>query len=167
VGFLCGCCRWCMLLLAGWCGGLCGVRVSEALACCSRAFSACWVGEVSTQFWFWWGISRLFDYVSLGFIAREYGLAGPSAKLLWTSSSYIIGRPSWCVIVGFRLERGCWVGVTIIASGLLNFRHCCALRLEGKSQVQNQSLELSNLSNMTIAISRMIAARTEPAQNQP
>ena len=39
------------------------------------------------------------------------------------------------VFVGFRLGCGCWVGVTMIASDLLNFRHCCALRLEGKSQV--------------------------------
>ena len=35
----------------------------------------------------------------------------------------------------FCLGRGCWVGVTMLASGLLDFRHCCALRLEGKSQV--------------------------------
>jgi len=32
VGSLCGCCRWCLLLLAGWCEGFYGVRVSEALA---------------------------------------------------------------------------------------------------------------------------------------
>ena len=38
------------------------------------------------------------------------------------------------MFVGFRLELGCWVGVNMNASGLLNFR-CCALRLEGKSQV--------------------------------
>jgi len=30
---LCGCCEWCLLLLAEWCsGGFCGVRVSKALA---------------------------------------------------------------------------------------------------------------------------------------
>ena len=55
VGSLCGCCKWCLLLLAGWCEGFCGVRVSEALEivrslCCSRAISACWVGEVSTPY---------------------------------------------------------------------------------------------------------------------
>ena len=49
MGSLCGCCIWCLLLLAGWCEvqrlgfagerppitlheGFCGVRVSEALA---------------------------------------------------------------------------------------------------------------------------------------
>ena len=32
-------------------------------------------------------------------------------------------------------NRGCLVGETMIASGLLNFRCYCALRLEGKSQV--------------------------------
>jgi len=44
--------------------------------------------------------------------------------------------------VGFRLGHDCWVGVThydcaiiVHASGLLSFRRCCALRLEGKSQV--------------------------------
>ena len=31
------------------------------------------------------------------------------------------------MFVGIRLGRGCWVGVTIIASGLLDFRRCCAL----------------------------------------
>ena len=39
------------------------------------------------------------------------------------------------MFVGFCLGRGCWVGVIMIASGLLYFRCCCALRLEGKSQV--------------------------------
>ena len=32
VGSLCGCSRWCLLLLAGWCEGSFGVRVNEALA---------------------------------------------------------------------------------------------------------------------------------------
>jgi len=32
VGSSCGCCNWCLLILAGWCEGFCGVRVSEALA---------------------------------------------------------------------------------------------------------------------------------------
>jgi len=40
-------------------------------------------------------------------------------------------------VVGFLLGRGCWVGVTMIASGLLNFRRCCAfiIWLKGKIQV--------------------------------
>jgi hypothetical protein len=50
------------------------------------------------------------------------------------NSSCIVGRPSLIRVCEFRLGRGCWVGVTMIASGLLNFRRCCALRLEGKSQ---------------------------------
>jgi len=29
---LCGCCKWCLLLLAGWCEGFYGVRESKALA---------------------------------------------------------------------------------------------------------------------------------------
>ena len=40
-----------------------------------------------------------------------------------------------CLLIGFRLGRGCWVGVTLIAAGLLNFRRCCALRLEGEGRV--------------------------------
>ena len=32
MGSLRGCCTQCLLLLAGWCEGFCGVRVSEALA---------------------------------------------------------------------------------------------------------------------------------------
>ena len=32
--------------------------------------------------------------------------------------------------------RGCWVGVAMIAFGLLNIRRYCAMRLEGKSQVK-------------------------------
>jgi hypothetical protein len=32
VGSLCGYCKWCLLLLAGWCEGFYGVRISEALA---------------------------------------------------------------------------------------------------------------------------------------
>jgi len=28
----CGSCNWCLLFLVGWCGGLCSVLVSEALA---------------------------------------------------------------------------------------------------------------------------------------
>ena len=45
VGSLCGCCKWCLLLLAGWCGGFSGVQESEAYAVLVL-FSACWVGEV-------------------------------------------------------------------------------------------------------------------------
>jgi len=32
VSSLCGCFRWCLLLLAGWCEGFYGVRVSGILA---------------------------------------------------------------------------------------------------------------------------------------
>ena len=49
----------------------------------------------------------------------------------------LIGRSSlhWDVLFGFRLGHGCWVGITMIGSGLLILCCCCALRLEGKSQV--------------------------------
>jgi hypothetical protein len=87
VGFLCGCCKRCLLLLAGWCEGFCGVQVSEALAAFKLKFScpslACWVGEVSTQYLISIRcISRLFGCMSVGFIARGGGgLAAPSANL--------------------------------------------------------------------------------------
>ena len=45
-------------------------------------------------------ISRLFGCMSLGFIARGYGSAAPSTRLMGNSSC-IIGRPS--------LIRVCWV----------------------------------------------------------
>jgi hypothetical protein len=50
----------------------------------------------------------------------------------------------WYVFVGFCLGRGCWVRVTMFISGLLNFRRCCALRLEGKSQVGSISICVSS-----------------------
>jgi len=55
--------------------------------CCSRAFSACWVGEVSTQYLFRLNISRLFSCMPLGFIARGYGLVAPSARSSWATFS--------------------------------------------------------------------------------
>jgi uncharacterized SAM-binding protein YcdF (DUF218 family) len=52
------------------------------------------------------------------------------------NSSCMSCRPSLIRVFGFCLGHGCWVGVTVIASGLLNFRRSFALRLEGnKSQV--------------------------------
>jgi len=79
VSSLCGCCKWCLLHLAGWCEGFYGVRISEALAayvvlvpfplveywrCLTVKFDLC--------------MSRLFGCMSLGSIAWEYGLAAPS-----------------------------------------------------------------------------------------
>ena len=103
--------------------------------CCSRACSACWVGEASRHLILIWCISRLFGCMSLGFIARGYGLAAPSARLSRATLLALLADQIWYVFVGFRLGRDCWVRVTMIAYGLLNFRHCYALRLDGKSQV--------------------------------
>ena len=64
MGHLCGCCRWCLLLLAGWCEGFYGVRVSEALAAYVVLMP-----------------SRLFGCISLGFIARGNGSADSPARL--------------------------------------------------------------------------------------
>jgi hypothetical protein len=51
---MCGCCRRCLLLLAGWCEGFCGVLVSEALAAyvVLVPFLLVGFGEVSTQYMF-------------------------------------------------------------------------------------------------------------------
>jgi hypothetical protein len=82
VGSLCGCCKWYLLLLAGWCGGFCGVRVSKALAAYVVLVPFLLVGEVSTQYLISTKcVSRFFGCVSLGFIARGYGLVAPSARL--------------------------------------------------------------------------------------
>ena len=52
--------------------------------CCSRSFSACWVGEVSMQYLISMkSISCLFYCMSLNFIARGYGLAAQSLRLTW------------------------------------------------------------------------------------
>jgi hypothetical protein len=75
-----------------------------------------------------------FGCVSLGFTARGYGLAAPSIRLLWVALLALMAELIWYVCVGFRLGRECWVGATMIASGLRYSRRCCALRLEGKSQ---------------------------------
>jgi len=74
--------------------------------------------------------------MSPGFIAKGYGLPAPFGA--WLSRATLLALLAdldWYVFVGFRLGRGCWVGVPMNASGLLNFRRCCALRLAGKRQV--------------------------------
>jgi len=73
-------------------------------------------------------ISREFGYLSLGFIARGYGLAAPSARLPRAILLALLAVLVWYVFVGFCLGRNCWVGVITIAIGLLNFLCCSALR---------------------------------------
>jgi len=93
-----------------------------------------WVGEVSTQYLISIRcMSRLFGNIPLGFIARGMDWQRHLLEIMGNSSC-IVGRPILIRVCEFRLGCGCWVGVTMIASGLLNFRRCCALRLEGKSQ---------------------------------
>jgi hypothetical protein len=79
----------------------------------------------------------LFSCMSLGFIARGCGLAGPSTRLSRAALLALLANLVCYVFVGFLLRRGCWVRVTMTASGLLDFCRsgCCALKLEGKSQV--------------------------------
>ena len=125
------------VLLAGWCEGFYDVRVlSEAItAYVVLVLSACWIREVSTQYFISIKCtSRLFGCMSLNFIARRYALAAPSTRLVWVALLAFLADLVWYVYVEFCLGRGCWVGVTMIATGLLNSRCWCALRLEGKSQ---------------------------------
>ena len=104
--------------------------------CCSCDFPACWVGDVSTQYLDMMRcISRLFGCMSLNCIARGYGLAAPSARLSRATLLAWLADVVWYVFVRYRLVCGCLVGETMIAPGLLNFCRCCALSLEGKSQV--------------------------------
>jgi hypothetical protein len=60
-------------------------------------------------------------------------------RVIWQvmgNSLYICGGSSLVRFSKSLLERGsCWVGVTMIASGLLNLRHCCTLRLDSKNQI--------------------------------
>ena len=88
MGSLCGCCRWFLLLLAGWCEGFYGVRVCEALPAyvVLVPFLLVGWGSVYTVLISIKCISRLFGCKSLGFIARGYGLAAPSTtRLLWVA----------------------------------------------------------------------------------
>ena len=64
-------------------------------------------------------------------------MPAPSTRLLRVARLALLADLVYYVFVGFCLGRGCWVGVTMIAPGLLNFRRRCALRLEGKNQVKN------------------------------
>ena len=64
--------------------------------------------------------SHLFNCMSLGFIARGYGLAAPSARLPRATLLALLADD--LVFAGFRSGQGCWVGVTMIAFGLLNPR---------------------------------------------
>jgi len=83
--------------------------------------------------------------MSLGFITRGYGLAAPSSTSFWRATLLaLLADLVWYVLVWFCLGRGCWVGVTMIASGLLNFCRCCALRLEGNYQVEIISICVSS-----------------------
>ena len=78
MGSLCGCCRWCLLLLAEWCEGCYGVRVSEALAAyvVHVPFLLVEWGRClhSSYFILTKCTSRLFGCMSLDFIARGMDL---------------------------------------------------------------------------------------------
>ena len=69
-------------------------------------------------------------------IARGHGLAAPSTRLPRAAlRALLAGLPS-LIRVGW-ISFGAWLlgQINMIASGLLNLCRCCALRLEGKSQV--------------------------------
>ena len=68
-------------------------------------------------------------------MARGHGLAGPSDRLRATLFALLADLVQY-ELVRLLLEHGnCWVGVSKIESGLLNFRLLCALKLEVKIQV--------------------------------
>ena len=63
----------------------------------------------------------LFSCMSLGFIARGCGLAGPSTRLPRAALLALLADLVYYVFVGFLLGRGiCWVGVSMSSFGLLS-----------------------------------------------
>jgi len=78
----------------------------------------------------------VFVWMSLGFIAREYGLAGSPAIRLRAILAFVADIV-WYVLTKFLLvERGNFrVKVTMIESGLLKLCRYSASRLDSKSQV--------------------------------
>ena len=60
-----------------WCPSKRGI----SSLCCSHAFSACWIGEVSTQYPIQIVYIAFNCCMSLGFIDRGYGLAAPCSRL--------------------------------------------------------------------------------------
>jgi hypothetical protein len=100
-----------LLLPSGMVWRVCGVRVSEACIsslCCSRAFSACWVGKASTPL-----ISDqlyiTFIWLCVSWFHSQGVWAAPYTRLLWVALLASLADLVWYVFVGFCLGRGCWV----------------------------------------------------------
>ena len=68
-------------------------------------------------------------------IAREYGIAGPSGGKGEAALLALLADPVLFIFVGLFLGGKCWVKINMIAIGFLNICQCCALRLEGRSQL--------------------------------
>jgi hypothetical protein len=105
MGSLCGCCRWCLLLLAEWCEGFYGVRRFEAVAATLGfrpfllvGYGKCYLFSIKCT-------SRSFGCMSLDFIARGYGLAAPSARLPRATLLALLADLVWLI-------RICWVSFT-------------------------------------------------------
>ena len=68
----------------------------------------------------------IFCWMSFGFIPKGCGLSkffvGEATLLVFVADLV------WCVFAGFLCGIDCWIGVTMIASGLLSVRRCCGVR---------------------------------------
>jgi hypothetical protein len=70
------------------------------------------------------------------FHSQRYGLAAPSAGLSRATLLALLADLVWYVFVGFRLGRGCWVGVPILHLACC-FRCCCALTLKVRARLES------------------------------
>jgi len=122
---LCGCCRWCLLLLVGWCEGFYDARVSEALAVyvVLVPFFSLGRGSVLAVLNFDQIIAFVWLYVSWCH-SQGVSIGGATCYVFTGNFFCIIGRPrliraccvsfglSWCHSATFLFENDTSVSVT-------------------------------------------------------
>jgi len=105
--------------------------------CCNRLTTNLFmISFLSRTIEFFFFFLSLWIYLWLAETSQQ-----PISQTTWLKvtphCNHCICGGSSLVHVNFLFERGsCWVGVTMTASGLLNLHRCCALRSDGKSQVE-------------------------------
>jgi len=71
-------------------------------------------------------ILRFFAWMSFGFIPK--GCRSSKSFVGEATLLAFVADLVWCVFAGFLCGIDCWIGVTMIASGLLSVRRCCGVR---------------------------------------
>ena len=108
---MCGCCKWCLLLLAGWCEGFYGVQVSEAISAYVVMLFSCLFCLLSRGSVY---VVPNFDEMHIAFVwlygvswfhSQGYGLAVPSARLPRATLLALLADLVWLI-------RICWVSFT-------------------------------------------------------